>query len=99
MSSGEVAAGPPTLAAGTAALGAIGGRATQAIAALGVGGTRLALLAARLGQGDPNAAEPESPAESGSNGFERLAARGRGGQGFGQGIKLCWVHLRSLLSW
>jgi hypothetical protein len=51
-----------------------------------------------LGKGGANAAEPQGAAERGAKGFEGLAARGRGGQRFGQFIKCRWVHFRSLLS-
>jgi hypothetical protein len=50
------------------------------------------------GEADPKAAQPQGAAERGAKGFEGLAARGRGGQRFGQFIKCRWVHFRSLLS-
>ena len=45
------------------------------------------------------AAQTEDAAKGGGrDGFEGLAARGGGGQGFGQVVKFRWVHFRSLLS-
>jgi hypothetical protein len=52
-----------------------------------------------LGEGSTDASQTQDAAKSSSsNGFEGLTAGSTGRQGFGQFVKLRWVHLRSLLS-
>jgi hypothetical protein len=52
-----------------------------------------------LGEDSADAAQTEDAAKGGgSDGFEGLAPRGTGRQGFGQFVKFRRVHLRSLLS-
>jgi hypothetical protein len=55
-------------------------------------------MALSKGGAGPSQAEYAANGRSGE-GFEGLAARGGGGQGFGEFVKFCRFHFRSLLSY